>query len=492
MRESTERQADAWSPERQRSDIRRAAEELGLVPAEPLWYERVGSGEKEAVPELARALADAKRSEYDVLVVFTTSRFARNATESRLRKRDFARAGIVIYFAHDRIISGARGSRLTEGIKEVIDEEENETRRMWVAGGLRERQLSGRWMGRVPYGYRRQLVDFPDGTRGWDGGLELEPREAAHVRQMYDQLAAGVSAHRVAVGLNLIGSRTRTGLPWTPKGVRELTRNAVYRGALVRYPREREPHYYPLADPHDGRREVGRPFPAIVDERLWTAAQTDRQGGRWRTTHHYPLSGVTRCARCQRRMQGTFSGKHRYYRCTGRLVAACDAPHARADEAENDFADWLDSIRLPAGWREALAKMELRTVVAEERERVKGIQDHLNRIKNLYAWGEMEEGEYLAEARRLKEEAGVIVKPDIANIERVAEALTEVGKSWRKVPMERRRELPGRLLRQITMDDGRITEFVARPELRPLLELGVVTATSACTRRPNYTVRFSA
>ena len=62
VRESTAAQADKWSPERQRSDIARAADELGLVAAEPTFYERTGSGEAESV-ELALALADAKRGQ---------------------------------------------------------------------------------------------------------------------------------------------------------------------------------------------------------------------------------------------------------------------------------------------------------------------------------------------------------------------------------------------------------------------------------------------
>ncbi|MEI6358521.1 MAG: recombinase family protein, partial [Verrucomicrobiota bacterium] len=127
VRESSAEQADGWSPDRQRSDIRRAADELGLVAAaDPLWYERVGSGEKTAVPELQRALADGRAGQYQVLVVLATSRFARNVTEARIVKRDFAAAGLAIYFVNDRIVSGARSSRLTEGIREVLDEEENE------------------------------------------------------------------------------------------------------------------------------------------------------------------------------------------------------------------------------------------------------------------------------------------------------------------------------------------------------------------------------
>lgn len=494
VRESTAEQADGWSPERQRSDIRRAADELGMIPArDPLYYERIGSGEREAVPELKRALADGRAGEYQVLVVLTTSRFARNATEARIVKRDFARAGIAIYFVHDRIISGSRQSLLTEGIKEVIDEAENETRRMWVAGGLRERQLSGRWMGRVPIGYRKLLVDFADGTRGWDGGLEIDPQTAPLVREMYERIAAGEPVYRIAVDFNVRGLRRVEGRAWTPTAIQVIVANPVYKGVLQRYPRERELHYYPNDDPHDGRREVGRPFPAIVDDRLWESVQRDGGGTKWRAfKKHYPLSSVLRCRRCGYRLGGASNGKDRYYRCQGRVLGVCDAPHLRADRAEADFAGWLDSIRLPADWRREMARLEVRSAVAADRDRQRVLEERLARIKNLYAWGDMPEDEYRAEASRLRSEMGVMVKPDMVSLERLAEMLEDVGGLWRSLPEDRRKELPPRIVSRIVCDEALVVEIVARPELQPLVEMGVLGATAASTRHAQYTVRFSA
>jgi site-specific DNA recombinase len=496
VRESSEEQAERWSPERQRSDLRRAAADLGLVPAgEPLFYERVGSGEAEGVPELARALADGQAGQFDVLVVLHTSRFARNRAEAVTMKRAFRKAGIVIYFAAQRLISGTYAGGLSEGISEVIDEHENETRRMWVAGGMRERQLAGRWVGRIPFGYRKRLVDFPDGTRGWDGGLEIDPVAAPVVRRIFDDLAAGVAAGRIAIGLNAMGSRTYTGRPWTPKSIREIARNAVYRGALIRYQRERTPHYYPATDPHDGRREVGRPFPALVDPRVWEAAQPEGRGVPWRTVRHYPLSNVTRCRRCGFRMQGAFSGKHRYYRCGGRLVGVCDAPHVRADVAEGQFAEWLAEIQLPADWREAIVRTSVQSIVADESDRVRRINERLARLRNLYSWGDIGESEYREQVAALRSEAAIMVKPDMGSLERMAAVLAELGAAWSRLPVDRQRELPGTILHAAVADNGEIVEWVVRAELRPLLELvgnGVAEAAEASIRRSRYTVRFSA
>ena len=89
VRESSEAQADKWSPERQRDDLRRAGAELGMTGIEPLFYERVGSGETVGVEELRQALADGRAGEYDVLVVLHTSRFARNRAEAVRMKAEF-------------------------------------------------------------------------------------------------------------------------------------------------------------------------------------------------------------------------------------------------------------------------------------------------------------------------------------------------------------------------------------------------------------------
>jgi site-specific DNA recombinase len=463
-----------------------------MVAVEPLFYERVGSGEKENVPEVRRALEDGRRGEYDVLVVLATSRLARNATEARLVKRDFARAGVIIYFSSDRIISGAKNSRLQEGVRELLDEEENETRRMWVAGGMRERHFSGRWQGRVPLGYRKLLVNFPDGTRGWDGGLDIDPDTAPVVRRIFAAAAGGAPLSRIAIEMNVDGLRRVEGQPWTPNALREILRNAIYRGCLIRYQRARTPHYYPTTDTHDGRREIGRPFPALVDDRLWEAAQPN-EGTPWKSSVRvYPLSAVTRCGLCGSRMQGMWSGKYRYYRCGGRLAGVCEARHARADLAEEAFADWLEEIRLPPDWRKTVARMEVRSVVAGEKDRVAKIEEQLTRLRNLYAWGDISEADYRDQTSTLKAEQGVMVKPNIANVEQIADALANVGSAWASMPEERRRDLPGRLLRSIIIERGEVSTFVARPELKPLLDLGVVDAASASIRRSRYTVRFSA
>lgn len=262
VRESTARQSERWSPERQRADIARAAEALGLVPApDPLYYERIGSGEAIDVPELDRAYADALAGQYDVLVVLTTSRFARNRAEAVRRKAEFARAGVPIYFVEERVVSGSRDGRLLEGIREVIDEHENEIRRSWIAGGLRERQRAGCWVGRVPFGYRREVV-VRDGVPLVTGRIVPDETEAPIVRELFRRAAAGQSLRELAAWLNARGVATRCNGPWTSGTISRLLRNPIYVGQLVRYRRPHDGHYYPEHGP-DGRAVVASVEPLV-------------------------------------------------------------------------------------------------------------------------------------------------------------------------------------------------------------------------------------
>ena len=494
VRESTEAQADKWSPERQRDDLRRAGDELGMVPTEPLFYERVGSGEVVGAEELSTALADGKAGLYDVLVVLHTSRFARNRAEAVRRKAEFKRAGIVIYFAAQRLISGTYVGGLSEGIAEVVDENENEQRRFWVAGGLRQRQVSGRWVGVIPVGYRRVLTDFADGTRGWDGHLEHDPTAAPVIRRIYDEAAAGAGVRRIAIALNADGLRTNNGRLWAENTVHDILTNRVYIGHLIRYRRKIARAYYGPESP-DGQADLGLHIPAIVDETLWAQVQESLAGRRHRSGtpsgRHYPLSGILRCSACGYRMTGVNNAVRRYYRCVGRTrFHVCTAMAIQADRAEEQFARWIGGYRLPDDWRTAVARTSLDRVKVDERDRRANAEERLKRLRDLYSWSDISEDEYRRQTSEIRATIAV-VRPGLAGLEAVADALRDLGPAWRAAEPDVQAAVPPLMLKSASVTDGRVSEWVVRAELRPLLDLCVAGPANPYAPLTEY-VRFSA
>lgn len=475
IRESTDEQTQKWGPDRQRNDLDRSADELGLSASEPRWYERTGTGEAESA-ELARALADARAGRYDVLLVLTTSRFARNRAEAVRMKAEFRKAGVPIYFVHERIVSGSRQSALLEGVKEVVDEEENEVRRMWIAGGQRERMLSGRWVGAIPFGYRKAMVDFVDGSRGWDGGLAADPDRAPVVRRIFAMFAGGTAPLDIAFALNAEGVPGPQG-PWTRATIVKMLRNPVYEGTMVRYRHHRPTlHYYPEADPQDGRRVIdGAQVEAILTTAEWSQVQglldqrvvaQQAQSKRRR----YPLSNLLRCEACGRGMSGVSNGYSRYYRCSARAGdASCSAPLIRADEAEGAFAEWIGELRLPPDWRTAIAATHEPDRGGEaKRER---LEERITRLRNLYAWGELAEDEYRAEAARVRAELAEVVTPSVAGMDELADRLADLGRGWATADPDQQQAVARLMLSAVIVREARVIAFVGRPEIRPLLEL---------------------
>lgn len=495
VRESTQKQAEKWSPEAQREGITRAAAELGMV-GDGRWYERTGSGEAEATVEMAQALADGRAHQYDVLVVYATSRFARNRAEAVTMKREFARAGIVVYFVAERLISGTYAGALSEGLHEVIDEHANEERRLWIAGGHKQRQLSGRWIGNIPYGYRRALVDFEDGTRGWDGDLEPDPETAPHVRHMFDRVATGASLRAIAFELNGDGVRSPRGSLWQHRTVHDIVQNPVYTGRMIRYRDRAEATYYEREGP-DGHMDLGERFPAIIEPALWAQVQElvgqRRYSGRheWRS---YPLSRVLRCGACGYRMTGVSSRNVRYYRCVGRTwYGICTASAVRAEVVEAAFAAWLGSYRLPDDWREAIARSSVREARTNERDRQATLEQRLARIKKQHEYGLIEDDDLRSKVADIKGQMAVMAKPSIPALESVAAALADLGSAWAYTEdAEAKAALPPLMLKAAEMRPGGV-DWIVRAELRPLLELcGVPSAPSLTVGELEYDVRYSA
>jgi DNA invertase Pin-like site-specific DNA recombinase len=469
-RESTEEQTARGTPvERQRHDIERAAEELGLIAVPPLWYQSTGSGEREGIPELQQALADA--GQYDILVVFATSRFARRRAEAVRMKAAFAKAGIIIYFVAERMISGVYASSLQEGVGEVLDEHANEEKRLFVSGGLRERQLSGKWVGSIPYALRRHLADNADGTRSWDGTLEPEPAEAAVLRRIFGECLAGHSMPEIALRLNA-ESLTNRGGPWRKSTIRKMIANPIYAGRLVRYRSPTQNHYFNESDAHDGRQTLDVPW-AIISPVDWQAAQSVFPGRRspMKPGRQYPLSAVLHCGKCGGRMQGAYNGKgDRYYRCGTRAeTGQCAGPSVKADGVEDAFADWLENFQLPADWRQAIAR--LREAPKPSSAKEAKLRQHLERIKTLFAAGDMEWPEYAAERDKTRELLAEQVPPDPDSLERIAAVLAELGPLWRNDPVP---ALPALMLDRAIVNDRREVEFQPKASLRSLFSIASV------------------
>jgi site-specific DNA recombinase len=158
VRESTEEQGQGFSPDAQREDIRRFAPENNLELVGEYCDFHSGWRKSEARPEFQRLMADAAAGKFDVVLVFHTSRFARNQVEAR-RYKQLLRERLGI-----RVVSVTQpmgedhtdpSSFLAESIHEMFDEYYSVSLSFWTRGGLKEKARQGHLVGSLPWGYVR-------------------------------------------------------------------------------------------------------------------------------------------------------------------------------------------------------------------------------------------------------------------------------------------------------------------------------------------------
>jgi DNA invertase Pin-like site-specific DNA recombinase len=239
---STDRQDPALSFPSQLAACRRKATELGgVVTCE---FTDQLSGAKADRPGWAALVTEARRvtaRRFDSVVIYATSRLARDRLYAALFERELQNVGVSIYYAVGAGDPATPEGMLFIGMQQLWDEFERlklarETRR-----GMRELVLQGyRAGGRAPYGYSRISSEVEGKLR-----VTLEPNvlEAPVVLDIFTRHAyLLLGFKRIARYLNRPGgppspehvdSQRNLTRSWTPGTVRAMLLNRTYTGAAV-------------------------------------------------------------------------------------------------------------------------------------------------------------------------------------------------------------------------------------------------------------------
>ena len=267
-------------------------------------------------PGIQKLLQDALEGRFDIIVTESLDRLSRD-------QEDIAHIFKRINFAGGRIVTVSEGeiNELHIGLKGTmgalyLKDLADKTRR-----GLRGRVEAGKSGGGNSYGYEVVRGAGPDG-QPLTGERRINAQEAAIVRRIFEDYAAGVSPRAIAKMLNAEGVSGPLGGTWGPStihGNRQrgtgILNNELYIGRLVwnrlRY----------VKDPKTGKR-VSRLNPdsawivqnvaslRLVDQDLWERVKA-RQGaleagrrsgespGYWeRRRPRYLFTGLMCCAVC--------------------------------------------------------------------------------------------------------------------------------------------------------------------------------------------------
>jgi DNA invertase Pin-like site-specific DNA recombinase len=381
VRESTEEQGQGFSPDAQRETIRKFAAENDLELVGEYCDFHSGWRKSEARPEFQRLMADAAQGQFDCVLVFHTSRFARSQVEAR-RYKQLLRERLGI-----RVVSVTQpmgedptdpSAFLAESIHEMFDEYYSVSLSFWTRSGLREKARQGHLVGGLPWGY----------VRDHESKLAIpDPDRAPLVQELFKRYATGQESDRsLADWLNATGARTARDRQFGKDTVREMLCNAAYAGYV--------------SGLRDKTRAIRGLHEAIVTDELFDQVQEIRS---WRTrvlkpgrpSEEYLLRKLLCCERCGARMHGTRGsrGGIRRYQCsTRRHHGDCRQAIVKAEPLEEQLIHWLHAFQPDADLR----RLVLDTISSatnhhpgEDQQRRRELLTQLDRLQDLYVLGDL-------------------------------------------------------------------------------------------------------
>lgn len=297
-------------------------------------------------PAIQKAIDDAKRRRYEVIVFKEISRISRDQAEHVEIVSRFTQYGVRIIAINDNLDSDRPETLDLLGIHSVMSEMESKRISSRVSSGKKSLARRGQWIGEPPIGYKlhtdtKTLVPDP----------EFKDLISLMFRLFTEE---GYGTFKIAEYLNAKKMYTKRGRLWSRSTVNHVLSNPAYVGDLV-YGKTRntlkrifdETGY----SKQQGRKAISadewiivpNTHAGLVDRDTFALAKNIMEGRAKqnpRRTRH-PLTGILKCARCgcgmicQRRV---YAGReYRYYCCSRAFKygrAMCDQTNLKAESIE--------------------------------------------------------------------------------------------------------------------------------------------------------------
>lgn len=310
------------------------------INANPAWefagvYSDEGiTGYKENRPDFQQMLQDARRGKFDMILVKSISRFARNTYTLLDATRELKALGISVFFELQNIDTLSASGELMLTIKGAFAQAESES----ASEGARMI---------IRHKFSRQIrTAASERTYGFcadqDGNLCVKSKEAQVVRLIFDLASKGVWASKIKDYLNKNNIPAPKGGKWDDSGIARVLRNEMYKGDLVLQKTVKDSRR--ISHPNRGEQDqwyIKHDHEAIVPPALWDEVQEVLAKRREHldtplppapaeprsSRTHYPLTGKLFCPRCGALLIHKWSnGRREYWACKTNLkvsAAAC-------------------------------------------------------------------------------------------------------------------------------------------------------------------------
>lgn len=285
-------------------------------------------------PGFQQMLADAREGKFDLILVKSISRFARNTQTLLEATRELKALGIGVVFELQEINTLTSAGELMLTIKGAFFQAESESASQGAKLMYRHKHERLEYSPRcaATYGYR------PDEN----GNIVIDEEKAAVVRRIFDMAERGVWNSKIRDHLNKENITAPNGGQWDDTGIARVLHNVMYKGDLIlqKYTKDSN-RVKKLNQGEEDQWYIRDNHPAIVSPEQWDRVQeklaerrkhldtplhpapTTRRSSRTQ----YPLSNMLYCPLCGEKLIHNWScGTREYWACKTNLkvsAAAC-------------------------------------------------------------------------------------------------------------------------------------------------------------------------
>lgn len=292
---------------------------------EEMYIDKAESGRTSKRPEFLRMISDAKKKQFQVILIHKFDRFSRNREDAVTYKALLKKYKVELISVTEPFTQDLYG-KLIEGILEVTNE--------FYSLNLAQESVKGQKQvlergflpsGQVPIGYKG--IKILDGNE-FHTKIEIDEITAPVIQRVFEMSAQGNFLKEILHYLNQTIPPVRGGV-WHMKSLYYILKNNVYIGVYT----------YNKTTNKKIEKEI---YPPIISKELFEKAQRKikENHGRNKNNKFYLLSGILFCSLCGNKLIGKANGKYRYYICAGNIKRCiCPCHYVRADKLEKKIIE---------------------------------------------------------------------------------------------------------------------------------------------------------
>ncbi len=298
MRMSTDKQEN--SIDSQRDSLTRYAKAHHYSIIGEYIDEGISGRQAKRRPAFLQMIDDSEKEMFSAILVYDSSRFARNLEESIVYKSALKKSGIQLISITEPTLDEDT-DLLSNAMLGAINEMYSRKLSKSVKRGMTYQAQQGYHVTPAPFGYSND-----------NGILKIVENEATIVCRIFDMFINRPSYHGIAVSLNMESIPKRSGKNWSSADIKRMLSCQAYIGYIE----------------YDGLSYQGK-HEALIDMNTYEKVQeliSKKPNHRTRpeSTYKHWLSGLMRCAKCGSRMNYIRDWRATdRYRCSGNSNGRC-------------------------------------------------------------------------------------------------------------------------------------------------------------------------